>query len=118
MEAEQLVGRGAHVVRRHGGLLQTRVNGATGWQSFRVWASAYPTCRRWSTFPAAVKLASAPPGAAAESRGDRARPSGRREPSRPATDRKRVAAAAVSRTDPRTTVPGQATFRPLQRRSW
>ena len=31
--------------------------------------------------------------------------------------RKRVAAAAVSRTDPRTAVPGQATFRPLARRS-
>jgi hypothetical protein len=32
--------------------------------------------------------------------------------------RSRVAAAATSRTAPRTTVPGQATFRPLARRSW
>ncbi len=30
----------------------------------------------------------------------------------------RVAAAATSLTEPRTTVPGQATVRPLQRRSW
>ena len=34
-----------------------------------------------------------------------------------AIDLNRVAAAATSRTEPRTTVPGQATLRPLARRS-
>ncbi len=36
----------------------------------------------------------------------------------PSIVRSRVAAEATSRTEPRTTVPGQATFRPLARRSW
>jgi len=38
--------------------------------------------------------------------------------SAPPTGPSRLASEAPSRTDPRTTVPAHATFRPLARRSW
>ena len=68
--------------------------------------AAEAAAQRPHRLPPVQRLPQRPPG----------RRIGRDQVRRP-TARRRLAVAAMIRTEPRTTVPGQATFRPLARRS-